>query len=102
MNTTMGEMKSSFLVDGDKMLSTYGDDVAAYYMFIENGKKYVMYDGDEPVEDEGMYDLSLATVSNMIDMVVNIFSNPEEGTTAEGKIVKNGNTENFYKNKKFT
>lgn len=95
MTSTMGEMKSSFLVDGDKMLSKYGDDVAAYYMFIENGRKYVMYDGDEPVEDEGMYDLSLATVSNMIDMVVNIFSNPEAGTTAEGKIVKTGNTENL-------
>ena len=64
------ELITVFTKDQDKM---YENQVSAgydYYMFMEDGKKYVITDDRSLFEDESTYDLAAETIEMLLDMNV--------------------------------
>lgn len=64
------KLSTVFAKDKDKM---YVDQIEAgydYYMFMENGKKYLISSDRTLMEDESMYDLSLNTIDMTLKMNV--------------------------------
>lgn len=75
-----GEKYSTFILDGDVM---HMEDIAnsmSYYLFKENGKNYYMADGEEPVKEDVMYDITKDTIKNVLNMFVNGLLDSEETT----------------------
>ena len=73
-----GSTQSTITVDGDNALLHYAtEEFPDVYMFMENGKRYTMYEGSDPVEDEFTYALSIMTVKDM-------FKNMLDGVLEQG------------------
>ena len=66
-----GEPTGTFTVDGDKMCMKYGESDGTYYMFILDGVKYMLMEGDDVAyESEVTYDMFAETINNTLDMFV--------------------------------
>ena len=63
-----GEKTSVFKKDGDKMYVDNG--MYDYYLFMKDGKKYLIADDRTLFEDEAMYDMSLDTIPLVLQMQI--------------------------------
>ncbi len=91
-NSNNGNTYSVATVDGDKIMMHYEDpDFPDYYMFMENGVKYSLYDGGEPYEDEAGYDMNADFILGGLRTYTDaILSNDDPENKYEGTLSKNG------------
>ncbi len=77
-----GEETSVFMADGDTMFLGSEEADLAYYLFIEDGKKYFIGDDETAYEDEYMYDMFAESMKSTIDMFVMGYYEAEEDDAA--------------------
>ncbi len=65
-----GELQSEFKRSGDTFSSSSPDMDFPYYGFIEDGVKYMIYDGETAYADEDMYDMTADSVKMMLDIFI--------------------------------
>lgn len=65
-----GETASVFTKDGDKYHVVSDATETDYYLFMQDGKAYAIYDGETASEDDFMYELTEKTVEMAIDMYI--------------------------------
>lgn len=68
--TMDGTVASVFTKDGDKMCSESSYQDVPYYMFMEDGVKYAIYDGSTAFPDEFMYDMTAGGMELTLAMFV--------------------------------
>lgn len=94
MITTMNGAKSEFSIDEDKMY--YKDETSGigYYLFTKDSHKYVMYEGEEPVEDEFMYDMTRDSINTVLGTFLNgLYEVEDDSLVFSAKQTKQGNKE---------
>jgi len=80
------EASTVFTRDGDRSCTdglSYG---YVYYTFIEDGKKYLISDGETAYEDEFMYDFMTESVNTMLTMFVTGIFSAEDEDEADAKL----------------
>ncbi len=99
-SSSNGEVYSTSIVDGENVKFDYADEsFSDLYLFVENGNKYVMYEGDQVYEDSELYDMYLQGIGiddrTFIDGYLSI-DDPE--TKYEASLKKQNNTKELIIN----
>lgn len=74
-----GSLLSEFKKSGDTFSSGSPDMDVPYYGFIEDGVKYMIYDGETAFADESIYDMTAGSMKLMLDMFVTGYYNADDG-----------------------
>ncbi len=78
-----GEQGTVFTKDGDKVYLRDDTNDITYYMFVEDGTKYFIGDGETAYEDELMYDFMANTIETTLAIYVTGIVNSEDDEADE-------------------
>ena len=79
------EQDEIFTRNGDRMHISSSSMESEYYLFIEDGKKYIISDGEKAYEDEAAYDSYAEDIASTVDYLIKGFLSGEDDPGDETK-----------------
>jgi len=89
-----GTEASTFMASGDTFCLVDPSSDITYYMFIEDGKKYFIGDGETAYEDEYMYDMFSESLESTLQMFVTGIYDVEDDGALQFSAKQTDKTEN--------